>query len=315
MNTQAQAGGTPDLLSSIMGVAVRNEEKIAAEDREFCETRQERLYTTLCQLRWWYGLFTANAERYRESHNVIYAENGSIEKHKLRSIYHNGEREDYTEFEFLPFDSIDDVVKLYGKAVEAFGNDIVRHFNKKYGVSVPEPYFDDEKFFMGFLPEYQTYVDQVIGHLGGKGFRETAEEELLKRFHKIVARGYGGKLKAELKGDRITFPDLLYFDPFYWDLNKTNHLHYNYTNELNRLCEGIGFGVAGVLSGSSRNILCFDSHKVDTSEWYPFGIGDGIAFKFFKNGRLNVKFKDAVAAERCWKKLRLDTFKTQVDDE
>jgi hypothetical protein len=48
MNTNAQAGGHSDLLSSIMGVAVRNEEKIAAEDRLLCETRQERLYATLC---------------------------------------------------------------------------------------------------------------------------------------------------------------------------------------------------------------------------------------------------------------------------
>jgi hypothetical protein len=47
MNTNTQAGGAPDLLSSIMGVAVRSEEKIAAEDRLFCEVRQEKLYATL----------------------------------------------------------------------------------------------------------------------------------------------------------------------------------------------------------------------------------------------------------------------------
>ena len=35
---------------------------------------------------------------------------------------------------------------------------------------------------MGFRPVYQTYVDMVIEHLGGKSFRETAEEELLYRF-------------------------------------------------------------------------------------------------------------------------------------
>jgi len=70
-----------------------------------------------------------------------------------------------------------------------------------------------------------------------------------------------------------------------------------------------------MLTGNIRNILCFKSENVDTTEWYPFGIGDGIMFKFFKNGRLDVKFKDAGAAERCWKKLRLDTLKTTDGDE
>jgi hypothetical protein len=134
MNETTQAGGTPDLLSSIMGVEVRNEEKIAAEDREFCETRQASLYATLRQLQWWYSLFTANAERYRESHNLAYEENGSVDTRSLHTFYHNETSAGYSAFEFLPFDGIDDVVKLYGHAVEAFGLDIVRYFNRKYGV-------------------------------------------------------------------------------------------------------------------------------------------------------------------------------------
>ncbi len=84
MNTNVQAGGShPDLLSSIMGVTIRNEEKIAAEDREFCEERQAKLYATLHQLKWWYDLFAANAERYKESRNLVYEENGSIKKYNL----------------------------------------------------------------------------------------------------------------------------------------------------------------------------------------------------------------------------------------
>ena len=95
MNANVQAGGTPDLLSSIMGVTVRNEEKIAAEDREFCEDRQANLHATLRQLKGWYDLFAANAEPYREKHNVIYTGNGSIDKSLLRRFYHTDEREDF----------------------------------------------------------------------------------------------------------------------------------------------------------------------------------------------------------------------------
>ncbi len=316
MNTSVQAGGShPDLLSSIMGVTIRNEEKIAAEDREFCEERQAKLYATLHQLKWWYDLFVANAERYRESRNLVCEENGSIKKYNLRNVYHNEGRDDYVAFEFIPVESINEVVKLYGRAVSSFANDIVRHFNGKYGVSVPRPDIDDEKLPMGFIPTYQPYVDMVISHLSGKGFREVAEEELIARFHYMVT-GYRDKLKAVLKSDRIVFSDLLYFDSFYLELTyKTNHLHSNCIDKLTAICEGIGFGAAEALNGSIDNILYFRSSDVDITEWYEFDICDGITFKFYKNGRLDVKFKDTGAAERCWKKLRLDTFKNTDGDE
>ncbi len=64
MNNNAQAGGSyPDLLSSIMGVTIRNEEKISAEDHNFCVDQQEKLHETLRQLKWWYDMFVANARR------------------------------------------------------------------------------------------------------------------------------------------------------------------------------------------------------------------------------------------------------------
>ena len=58
---------------------------------------------------------------------------------------------------------------------------------------------------MGFRPVYQTYVDTVIEHLGGKSFRETAEEELLARFLKTVQPSRWSKLiqtprKTSLRG-------------------------------------------------------------------------------------------------------------------
>ena len=218
MNTNAQAGGVgPDLLSSIMGVEVKNEEKIAAEDREFCEDRQTKLHATLRQLQWWYKLFKANAEPYRELYNLVYEENGSVDRSQLRRFYHNEGRDDYSTFAFRPFESIDTVVKLYGKAVKAFADDIVHHFNSKYGVSVPTPRIDEDTLPMGTMPTYQPHVDAVIAHLGGKGFRETAEDELIGRFHKVLMPYSCNNFKAELKGDKIVIPHVLSFSNFSWN--------------------------------------------------------------------------------------------------
>ncbi len=293
-----------------MGVEVKNEEKIAAEDRQYCEERQAKLYATLHQLKWWYGLFKANAERYREKYNVTYEESGSVDKYKLRNFYHSEGSEDYSAFEFLPFKAINDVVESYGKAVRAFAYHIVKHFNDKYSVSVPSPNIDEEKLPMGFLPIYQTYVDMVIAHLGGKGFHETAEEELIARFHDKVT-GYRDKLKAELKGDKIVIPDIIWLDCTYRGCLRLN---WDSVCNLSKLCAGLIFGTTGSLNGVVSYISGFDSENVDVSRWYEM-ISGPVSVKFFKNHRVDFKFKDAAAAERCWKKLRLDTFKNTDGDE
>jgi hypothetical protein len=75
-------------------------------------------------------------------------------------------------------------------------------------VSVPEYKIDEKKLPMGFRPVYDTYVDVVIEHLGGKSFRETAVEELLARLSKVVRPAYWSKVKTELKKDKIIFPEI-----------------------------------------------------------------------------------------------------------
>ena len=310
MNTNAQAGGSTDLLSSIMGVTVRNEEKIAAEDREFCEGKQAQLYTTLKQLQWWYKVFTTNAEPFRERYNLHYEENGSVAGSLLRRFYHNEGRSDYSVFLFLPFDSIDAVVELYGNAVGAFACDIVRHFNEKYSVSVPPPEIDKKKLPPGTMPTYQPYVDMVIAHLGGKGFRETAEEELIARFHDRVT-GYRDVLKAELKGDRIMIADAIWLDSTY---DGRIRIKWDSAQDLSKLCAGIVFGTTESLNGGVNYLVGFDSENVDVSRRYGM-IGGAVSVKLYKNRRVDFKFESADTAERCWKRLRLDTFKTTNGDE
>lgn len=123
---------------------------------------------------------------------AFFAKNGSVDKRQLLERHCYEWRQDYSDFEFMPFESINEVVKLYGRAVQVFARNIVSHFNDKYGVSVP----------MGTLPTYQTHVDSVIAHLGGKDFRATAEEELIARFNNVVDPGLRGKFEAELKENK-----------------------------------------------------------------------------------------------------------------
>ena len=305
-----QAGATTDLLSGILNVQVRNEDKITEQDRLYCQTQQELLYKTLDQIDRWYAIFKEDAEQYQQERKFHYEDNGKVSMRNFYS-FHN-DRDDYSHNEFKPFDLINDLVDKNHNANANFANRIISYFNKTYNVAVPVPGIDDATLRMGFRPVYETYVDTVIEHLGGKSFRETAEEELLSRFLKIAQPSRWSKVKPELKKDKITFPEILRFDEFYLSYNR-NQIHYNYKGNIEIFCEGIAFGADDSINGSSRMIVRLDENDVDVSGWYDLTTTNAEQIKFYKNGRIDVKFKDSTAAESCFKRLRLDEITLRED--
>ena len=76
--TATKAGNVPDLLSGILSVQVRNEDKITEQDRIYCQNQQKMLYKTLDQIDRWYAIFKDEEEQYREEHKIHYKENGKV---------------------------------------------------------------------------------------------------------------------------------------------------------------------------------------------------------------------------------------------
>ena len=282
---------------------MRNEDKITEQDRIYCQNQQDLLYKTLDQIDHWYAIFKEDAEQYQEERKFHYEDNGKVSMRNLYS-YHN-DRDDYSHNEFKPFDLINDLVDKNRNANANFANRIVSYFNKTYNVQVPVPGIDGKTLRMGFRPVYETYVDTVIEHLGGKSFRETAEEELLSRFLKVVQPSCWSKVKPELKKDKITFPEILRFDEFYLSYNR-NQIHYNYRGKIETFCEGIAFGADDSIHGSSGMVLGLNEEDIDVSRWYDLTTTNAEQIRFYKNGRIDIRFKDSAAAENCFKRLRLD---------
>lgn len=301
--TTFKAGDAPDLLSGILSVEVRNEDKITEQDRQFCQNQQDMLYKTLDQIDRWYAIFKEEAEQYREERNFSYEDNGKI---PMRGFYSLGNgKDDYSHNEFKPFDALNDLVDKNYNANSIFANRIISYFNRTYNVSVPEQRIDEKTLRMGFRPVYATYVDAVIEYLGGKSFRETAVEELLARVAKAVRPSCWSKAKIELKKDRIVFPEIIRFDDYYMQYNKCQ-ISYNYGGELETLCAGIAYGADDVLCGSSDMIIRFNDKDVSVNGWYDLTTTNAEQIRFYKNGRVDVRFKDSAAAESCFKRLRLD---------
>ena len=122
------AGSRTDLLTGILNVQIRNEEKITEQDRRYCQRQQELLYKTLDQIDRWYAIFREDAERYREEKKFTYEDNGKVHIRNLHFNY-NG-REDYTSNEFKPFDIINELVASKWNANARFANRNDTYLNK-----------------------------------------------------------------------------------------------------------------------------------------------------------------------------------------
>ena len=103
----------------------------------------------------------------------------------------------------------------------------------------------------------------------------------------------------------MSFPEIIRFDDFYLQYNKCQ-INYNYSGELETLCAGIAYGADDVLCGSSDMIIRFDRNNVSVNDWYDLTTTNAEQIRFYKNGRIDVKFKDSATAESCFKRLRLD---------
>lgn len=309
------AAGHTDLLSGILKVQVRNKEKITEQDRIYCQNQQDELYKTLDQIDGWYNLFKKEAEKYEGKIKLKHEQNGkiTISSYDLRYRY-DKDREDYTHHEFTPFKDINELVDSHQDAVKNFINRIIGYFNKTYNVSVEAPAIDEKTLPIGFRPVYSTYVDVVIEHLGGKSFRDTAEEELINRFLQTVKPSHWSKVKPDLKKDKIIFPDIVSWDSIHYEYYKEYDFAYETDRKARQFCEGIAFGADDVLCGSTDMIIGLDTRNVDISKWYELTTTNALNMKFYANGRIDVKFKDSATAERCFRWLRLDVIKLRDEN-
>jgi hypothetical protein len=149
-----------------------------------------------------------------------------------------------------------------------------------------------------------SYVDAVILHLGGRSFRNTAEDELIRRVQAAVHH-YDRHPLPELKAKSIVFQSVFRFDSFYLQYGQYK-INFSESSHVNSLCAGLAFYGQDRINGDTGIIGGYDSDNVDISKCYPLSTSPAEYMKFYKNGRIDVKFKDTASAEECFKKLKLN---------
>lgn len=303
MEQTATVANGIDMLAVFDDIQINNEEKISLSDKEFCERQQQLLNTSLDQIDKWYNFFLQEVLQYKDSHRITFAKNGTV---KINPPYSPSENypSNYHEFEFRPFDMLNKLVERRFRAINRFGRTIISYFDNTYSLSITQDEPNEEQMPVTLRPNYLSYVDQVIDHLGGRNFRETAEDEIIRRFHANILGTY--KKMPELKNNKIVFYDVIRFDEFYSKNYQQYHLSYSYTSELNTFCEGIALADNDSLNGSSRIISGLNTDYMNITEPYSIFSGEAEKMKFYKNGRIDVCFSSKATAEAAYKRLQLD---------
>ena len=302
-NTAVTGNGT-NILAMFDSIEVRNEDKITKEDREFCERQQAALYVELDSLQKWYNLFYQDAQQYNESHRLEWATNGTVKDNKPWRDS-DGIPKDYKNFSFETYKPLNNIVEKYQSAINEFGKRIVRHFREKYKLSVSSSDIDKENTPMGFRPVYQTYFDIVSEHLGGRSFRETAEDELIAEIQNIFRSRYHVSSPI-LKGDKITFLNVFNYDSWQWEWYKKVKIDWDNLRKIDSICRGLNFFTDNSLQGNRSIIFGVNWDSVDVSKWYGLTTNSNIEVKLFKNGRIDVKFAGKSIAAECYQKLKLN---------
>jgi len=302
--TATSHSSTGDLLKIFDAFSIPEENVIPEQDLKFCLQQQELLYQTLDNIQFWYDVFCKEAFNFAESHTLTYGIDGTLTFHEH---YRNESNElpDYRRYGFKPFEVINSLAKNRKNAIRAFSSNIIRYFNSKYSISVPEPE-TGENITIDFRPVYTCYTGLVEEYLQGRGFREAAEAELISRIHTLV-RPYRNCKLPELKSDKIIFHGPVRISNSYFSSPPCYRLDYGYDKKLDTLCEGILFGSKNLLNGNLKIIQGFNNLHVDMNLWYPLTFAGGYAMRFYQNGRIDVRFPDTVKAQTCFERLRLNS--------
>lgn len=284
-----------NLLDKFENVSIRNDERISAEDKSFCETYQ--------------AAYTAALKSVLEIHKVC---NGSlaIQSEIFFELPDSGYKCFLDDYSNLP-----DIDISYEKIHQVLIKRIVNHFTSKYKVTIsfeevaesllPEKpsggkwadNADDwkayQKAIYKLVLNYSDILDRIFILLNGRSFVDRALDELKEKCHNAAWNSYRKIADYEVKKDVIRLTSYACkFNDWYsgpWELNDC-------TKEILRGLAHFETGTFDLFPHGFSELLGWGHIKEATSE---FALCDKIkALKMFKNGRVDIRFASPELAKR-----------------
>lgn len=296
--------GNQDLFTQILQMEMTREDTIPEEDAAYCRSLKESLDRTLDSLKEWYDKLDKLTETMGHDYQINRYDDGRITGFERSVCFDSLEK----QFAFDPFKPMTDLAEKYVSACTAFRNKLIRYFNDKYSISVSSysrDSSDQHTIISGTHPTWEDTVQDVIAHLGGRSFRDTAEDEIINRLHNMVT-GWRGQLRARLTGRTISLIDQLGYSDY-----TPCRMDYSYRQKLDQMTNAMLLGAERRIDGGIGSIRGLNTDYTIFGEWYETDseVIDGV--KFYKNGKIDFRFRDTQSASDCWAYLRLDQIKDE----
>lgn len=294
-----------DLFSEILNLEINEQTTIPEEDITFCKGLQEDLIITLSELTSWYDKLKEYADKMKDEYNIDWRNDGTV----------FGYRKSFTDislrksFVFEPFKTISEIAAKYEAACRFMANEIIRHFNKKYSIQMETHDKESEEFNIVTrkTPKWEDTIQEILAYTGGRSFRDTAEDDLIKKFINHITFGYRNECLASLKKKTITIACALYYDS--WNENR---IDYQSRPKLDDIIGAMILGADGRLDGGLHSLDYFNSDYINFSRSYTLDSENIESIRFYKNRKMEIKFKDETTATKCWHRLRINTLKEEA---
>lgn len=286
-----------DLLAQVDAVVIENTQRISEEDRQFCEDIQKHCHSALAQLQESFQQMMEQSKPYIESGMIKIRFDETYENSYDEWTVKDIEKK-YQLKHFIPCKQEKTIRILFTETCRMFVTDIIGYFNNKYGINISDSnMFRDvpniKNFDATYRPNYHEIVDMVIAHLGGRSFAQTMEDEVYSN----ALRDYQKKW-ANVKGSILNVEHYAHTCMF------DNDLNYGTIQDLNRFMDALYYYCTGAICKMTPNDFFGTRRQLQQGEKYTsFFLPEIEHFKFYKNNKMEVKFKNPNSAKEFHAKI------------
>lgn len=298
------------MISMFDEIEIKNTNRIAVDDKEFCDDIQSVFTKCFDRLLKWRELFI-KAQQDSPSNGYENPSGWHVDQKYYGSD--SSLEEQFSVFDFTPLYPIERIDKLIYNASCRFENKIVEYFNSKYHCrfesqlrvcdSIFEYRYGDSRTnymrYNGKQPlAYGAIIDYIVDALGGTSFIEQANMIAIDEFRQTIRWG-----DVTLKGNKISFTNWGSFHSW-----SGYRIDYEQQRKIRKVLRVLALFESGHLTDMimvGMNAIERNNENVNWGSEYLLTTKKVVGIKFFKNNKMEIKFADASSAEEFFKAYEL----------